>query len=624
MTLLNTKEYQSKIENIKKFNTKYLLVYKECPYTLAIRIHQKRPLITLIGIDFETLLKDYTIEIKIPNIVEAIDTQDWYRLQRSWLQARLQLRHIVLIGNNKPIYGNLIGAFSIPEKSYNDVKNIDLGFDREISLITQLEDYNNLKQTTKHNIDPNMNWLEYAYMPEIRDIKIENFNGENIHDIQYICKQLQKDCSIDLRQLHLKTLHKLDNIQSYGNLLDTLLEQGIKFKELQSIVGFSNSSETWRNSLEIDIVRLGQSKLKNISGAFEDCINLRNIQMDNTLDNQVYCDKAFYKCENLKNCPEELNKVKIKSQRSMFEGSGIVEIPKLNLTYTKDIYSMFSMCSNLKRIELDGHGQQFNTVNAQDLFLGQIGVETISIKNIRFTGLESLVQAFQSMPKLKIAIFENIEITQKNDLYLYGMLQYNSNLKKVIFKNIKITSPVRAQDMFLGSISLEEIRFENVTIDSLVQPDQIFKDCNSLRVIDTSGLVIKNLKFDNQQLDEYNSKRFVNMFKGSNPHLFIDKAAQLVKLDVYQYSQLLHLIAQIDSDIPYEVLDKTADILIESGINFSAEKNSNQNYSLIAINITIERNGVIKKFTDPIKLNTRSQRVQILRLLDILKNKRIQ
>ena len=74
MTLLNTKEYQSKIENIKKFNTKYLLVYKECPYTLAIRIHQKRPLITLIGIDFETLLKDYTIEIKIPNIVEAIDT----------------------------------------------------------------------------------------------------------------------------------------------------------------------------------------------------------------------------------------------------------------------------------------------------------------------------------------------------------------------------------------------------------------------------------------------------------------------------------------------------------------------------------------------------------------------
>ena len=48
------------------------------------------------------------------------------------------------------------------------------------------------------------------------------------------------------------------------------------------------------------------------------------------------------------------------------------------------------------------------------------------------------------------------------------MLQYNSNLKKVIFKNIKITSPVRAYDMFLGSISLEEIRFENVTIDSLV------------------------------------------------------------------------------------------------------------------------------------------------------------
>ena len=204
------------------------------------------------------------------------------------------------------------------------------------------------------------------------------------------------------------------------------------------------------------------------------------------------------------------------------------------------------------------------------------------------------------------------------------MLQYNSNLKKVIFKNIKITSPVRAQDMFLGSISLEEIRFENVTIDSVVWPDQIFRDCDSLRVLDTSGLVIKSLKFNNQQLDEYNSKRFVNMFKGSNPHLFIDKAAQLVKLDVYQYSQLLHLIAQIDSDIPYEVLDKTADILIESGINFSAEKNSNQNYSLIAINITIERNGVIKKFTDPIKLDTRSQRVQMLRLLDVLKNKRIQ
>ena len=60
--------------SIEKFYQKYRILGKQCPYILNIGIYNNEPKITLTMLRVEQLIENNTLKIKIPSIVEAIDT----------------------------------------------------------------------------------------------------------------------------------------------------------------------------------------------------------------------------------------------------------------------------------------------------------------------------------------------------------------------------------------------------------------------------------------------------------------------------------------------------------------------------------------------------------------------
>ena len=450
---------------INNFYKKYNIVDVECPYTLEIREYNGQPLITLVKLNIIQLISNNTLTIKIPDIVEALDTQRWMDYY-SHKEVLYKIYKIVLIGNNKPLYGNLIGAFSFLQEP-------------PARKFTKKEQINSYKP-------------EYMLITSIESIEIRRFDGSNIRDIQYIFNQITRYCKIDIAQLNLQKIHKADNIQINGNILGRLLEQGIRFENIRSLGGFGGQIGKWRKKNIIDTRSLNVYKINNLDNSFYNCCNLVDIiGLDNRLDDTVQCENTFAYCNKLVKIPESIKNAKIVSQKHMFYKSGIRQINSLNLKETKNMRGMFSMCHNLREVKIDGNGEQFNVIEASELFFGSSNIEMIHIKNIKLTSINSLQQSFQFLQNLKIAIFENIEITQDDTLDLYELLQGNDILEKVIFKNIHIACPIQIVKAFYNQHNLVDIKFENVILQEVMYTSNIFEYCSQSVNIDKSGLVIK-------------------------------------------------------------------------------------------------------------------------------------
>lgn len=607
--MVRDNQFNRKVLQIKNFYAKHEIVNRECPYTLGIRMHQGKPLITLIKVNVISLVNNRILEIKIPSIVEAIDTQEWLDYKNTDY-VRDYIDKIILIGNGKPIYGNLIGAFSFLLDTAMCSYNMKNGFDTEIPL----------------DRPQSIGAEDYSFLQDIQSVEIKNFDGANIHDIQYICIQLQHMCNIDIAQLRLKKIHKAEQVQIEGDLLGELIKQGVQFDKMQSLRGFGRQVSDWRVSKIIDFNNIPIQKISSLDGAFCNCYSLIRIDwLENRLDSRIQCNGTFENCEKLDTIPEELYKVKIISQKGMFENSGIYQIPKLDLRETKDISYMYSLCYNLKAVEIDGHGEQFNIEKAEDLFSGSQNIETIHIKNIKLPSLISLQHAFQSLHKLKSVIFENIEITSNNPVELHELLQYNKSLEKVQFRNIHIKSPVSLNRIFISQVRLVEIGFDNVVLDEVQQMDELFKDCLQLRVLDTDGLDIKKYSQESIFDREHNDGLMEQMFVGSNPHLFIDKAAYLLKLNYQIYTQFLYLMTYLDAKVPDIVLLRAADVITKAGIDFKLLKLVNcadSNLDIIQIGIKLPAHGPLYSAVENLEVRTHYQKEAILKLLGILKNKK--
>lgn len=597
-SIVQTEGFKCKVKLIQNYYKKHKIVGRECPYNLIVCIHEGKPLITLVEVDFESLVDEHTntLEIKIPSIVEAINTSHWLEYgsgQTSSVVKVIFLKEIKVIGNGKELYGNLAGVFGFRASKS---PRIDDWYEKEIPL-----------NYYKADID------QYIKHPEIVRAQITNIGCKNIHDIQFMCAQLCGTCDIDIQELKFDYIEKADHVQSFGNVIESLIQNGVDFQRVTSLAGFQGSIKSWRDAKSIDLRPLNINKIDNIEKAFKDCPILKTIDgLNEVLDKRVKCQGAFAGCFNLEEIPEKLKQVEIISAREMFDSSKISGIQNLKISNADDISSIYCMCAHIQYIDFDGHGKVFNVVKANDLFFGCQNLRRIHIKNLKLTNIKQLTQAFSSMPNLKTVILENIEITSKNNVCACQLFSENSRLEKVIFKNIRISSPIQLESLFEGQGSLVEVICDNVVIECILYVDNLFTDCSSLRKIDTSTLTVRSLNYDTYVNYDYILK---DMFKNSNPHLFLDKAASILQLNPQLYLQFLYFVASIYRPVEDDILDRTVDIIQKSGVNFGLVNKNHYTDGVVSIITNIKAQGIGGYFSNDIRLETYYAKEVMLRLL---------
>ena len=460
---------QAKHNLINTYKKKYGILGKKCPYTLVVdQYKDKQPRITLVNVDVEQLINNNTIEIKIPNIVEAIDTSRFYYLGAVRQQ---EINKIVLIGNGKALHGRLRGLFSLESNSYN-------------------KPWSNKKYQSTY----------YKPIEFLEEVEIHNFDGQNIRDISYL---LYERCvtKINLADLNLKRIEQADWL--FDNSLDMikeLIKTGVSFQDCTSIQGISQLG-TGEN-LSLDAQELGVSKLTSLKCMFLGAYGISNVQFKNiklnrTLDLESLgrdqeieeitgldgvcaqnLQEAFTNCEYLKRVPQ-IDIRKAKSLKSALYGcaklewvsidsgilSGGLGEPSTQAIQTQATQTQATQTQATKaqeRAKLACKDMSRFVENCRQL-------RSLEIKNVEFTQLEDICGLARSCIYLQEILIENVKInvSDANRLNLSNLIQQCLQLRTIRLKNIEIASELDSRTLLDLLNNLEEQNLTVIELDNI-------------------------------------------------------------------------------------------------------------------------------------------------------------
>lgn len=462
-------------------------------------MHNGVPLITLLFLDATQLLTDDTLVIKIPPIVEAIDTERWMQFLPQYSGIESAVKHIKLIGNGKKIHGYLRYAFQPMIDAQSDGLYYNNGYEQAMEL-------------GEHGLDGGR--LDEQF-DELRQIEIQNFDGTNIHNIDYLMYGVVSNVNIDISELHLKVLNSASYLQRYKhvNIFSDLLKCGVKFSGLRDLDGLQDSIKSWESDEVIDLNQLGidLSQVEQLDQTFRGCEKLKKvIGLDKIQHKGIQCEQIFAQCTSLEECPPELQKHRIlKGCGAFYSCNSLKRVPKLDIRDSEDCTFMFCGCQQLTEIIIDGARDDiYRNIRCgcfNEIFSRCDGVKSITLRNIRFEDLHVADQAFSNMKGLEEVLVENVTITSKENLGLEKLFQNCKNLKKVTLKNIKVIQKetnCNIQQMFQGCVQLKAVIISNVHIGQKMIAIRLFQGCSNL-----SNLIIDRLYIEKLMQD-------TNMFLG--------------------------------------------------------------------------------------------------------------
>ena len=488
----------------------------------------------------EQLIENNTLKIKIPSIVEAIDTQRWlvnHPFQISEYQCE-QINRIELTGNGKAIQGSLQGAFQVSIAS----KQLDIN--DEISLYN-IGVYESDPDTGLLIINNKERGIEVdaRYRNESRinakTIYIENFDGQQIKNISYLTFQCNRLEKINLEALNLREVTHIDSLQSTVQLiqkdvnsskttphiLKELIKLGVVSKDCKSQselflqLGADEQSEPY----EIDIYDTSIQSLHNITGLFRGCAGLTKVHnlgkiTDKLKQKAVNADMLFESCNSLIEVPKELESLQLSQAASAFSYClQLKEVPMLNIRHAETIDSMFIACRSLEKLIIDGNKdtrfRELDLVSMKAAFEIS-GLKEVVIKNVQFNKLENANFLFTSCTKLESVHIENVKFIGNKELILDRLFEQCKNLKRVTLKNIEIAQEVQLQNLFMRCTNLKTLNIENVSIHKIQQIHGILSNCEQLTEIQHSNLKIGGFS---EELVEYKK---IGLFSKINKYIY--------------------------------------------------------------------------------------------------------
>lgn len=450
---------QAKHNLINTYKKKYEILGRKCPYTLVVdQYKDKQPRITLVNVDVEQLLNKNTLEIKIPSIVEAIDTSRFYYLGTV---NPVTVNKIVLIGNGKALHGGLRGLFSLDSNSYN-------------------KPWNNKKYQSTSEF--------------LAEVEIHNFDGQNIRDISYLLYESHVR-KINLADLNLRRIEQADWL--CDNSFDTikeLIKTGVSFQDCTSIQGISQLSNG--ENISLDVQELGVSKLTSLKCMFLGAYGISNVQFKNiklnrTLDlESVGRDQGIEDITGLDGvCAQNL-------QAAFTNCKQLKRVPQIDIRKAKSLKFALYGCTKLEWVSIDSgilsgglgnpstqaiqtkeKAQERVKLACKDMsmFLENCAqLRSLEIKNVEFTQLEDICGLARNCVQLQEILIENVKInvSDANRLNLSNLIQQCLQLRSIRLKNIEIDSELDCRTLLdllnnLEEQSLTVIELDNIKVKGL-------------------------------------------------------------------------------------------------------------------------------------------------------------
>ncbi|MBR4580867.1 MAG: BspA family leucine-rich repeat surface protein [Lachnospiraceae bacterium] len=365
--------------------------------------------------------------------------------------------------------------------------------------------------TANTNNDDSMDNI-FANCSSLETLEIENLNFTRLTSMEFFFKIKEvEDISVatsDVRK-NLRTA-KFNNL-SAGTQMTSMANLFSGAAELQTV----------------DLTNLSFTNVNNVSGMFNGCENLvmrstgtggsvasAGLYMDATLITDKVKDMSsmFKGCAKLDLTQEILNNLTPTyatgaNCTSMFEGCtalkgdavGDNNVIEFDITYVKNISSMFKSCKNLDKVVLKGQGFEKASVldSGDSAVFTDSTVKHLVIRDVYLANIKNgttpygtsdpdmLIKKLFTSSKntLETANLTNVQFSNQYPT-MTNFFQKYTKLTSVEFNHVKMPNMGRMKQMFQGCTALQTVKFSGFDAPNAWNFSYMFDGCTSLQSID--------------------------------------------------------------------------------------------------------------------------------------------
>lgn len=540
-------EMADKFNIIDKAIYKYKLLYTSQYMDFRVVDVEFKPCIELYAVNAQKLLRDDTILVRIPSFVESIDTQSWLvpELQEdlksptSMISFCKRVKHLKIIGNSKPLYGNL--------------------------------DYVSVIQVTRTPWSDTNRTAGFSTYSELETVEFESFDGSNIEQIE--CALFNRLKNLRYSNLDEIGLKKLSNIKD-NNF--SVLKRGMSFLEDIDFQDCYDLGFSFCNSMEkeIDIQKFKFGTVKQMKNMFKHCDNLETLNIGKQIKSDssgVDIQGMMSSCEKLREMPSGIENISIGIGARAFQTCkelNEVNFSSLDLQNAIDLQYMFSL-SGISGV--DGHleidGRKFKNAkivngrcmldklsNISGLFSSCDEIVQLEIKNFELPNLRIASDVLRACYNLKKVVISNIRVGHLDDAYKayscgahsnkYSLLELSDffqscrQLEEVIIENVKLPLVI-LDNLFYSCNRLRKVKLVNSEILCCISSFEMFSKCDKLECIDSTGSTIWIGELFQKQ-EQYNYSSTYDSFKYTQNFInVIEEYSKQIQSNVKGMSKLL-------------------------------------------------------------------------------------
>ena len=355
----------------------------------------------------------------------------------------------------------------------------------------------------------------FAVCINLTNIPVSNFNTSKVKDMHSMFDSCFKLQSLDLSMFDTSNVTDFGYMFSGDKVMSTLhLTDNFVTEKAKDISGIFNDCEKLSN---INVSNWNVSNVTSTEKAFANnfllkSLDLSNWDMSNCENSQMmfYSDTAFTSIGNTSNW----NVSKITTTHSMFEGCSKLQ----SLNTSKWVFSnltnadsMFSNCQVLTKLDTSNWGMgkviyfgflfnncyaltslnvsKWDTSNANifnAMFNECVNLTNIDVSNWKTSNVTQAVNTFLDCKKLTQVAVQNWDMS--NVSQLSGMFAYCSGITSLDISKWNAPKLIEINNTFNGLTKCTSIKIKGMYAPNIDTCINTFLDCTSLTSLDLSGL----------------------------------------------------------------------------------------------------------------------------------------
>ena len=386
----------------------------------------------------------------------------------------------------------------------------------------------------------------FAVCINLTNIPVSNFNTSKVKDMHSMFDSCFKLQSLDLSMFDTSNVTDFGYMFSGDKVMSTLhLTDNFVTEKAKDISGIFNDCEKLSN---INVSNWNVSNVTSTEKAFANnfllkSLDLSNWDMSNCENSQMmfYSDTALTSIGNTSNW----NVSKITTTHSMFEGCSKLQ----SLNTSKWVFSnltnadsMFSNCQVLTKLDTSNWGMgkviyfgflfnncyaltslnvsKWDTSNANNfnaMFNECVNLTNIDVSNWKTSNVTQAVNTFLDCKKLTQVAVQNWDMS--NVSQLSGMFAYCSGITSLDISKWNAPKLIEINNTFNGLTKCTSIKIKGMYAPNIDTCINTFLDCTSLTSLDLSGLGMSKATSFNGMFGRMSNITSINLSGWSTPNV---------------------------------------------------------------------------------------------------------